>query len=123
MFMKKAFKALLFVALFVILFLMGMGLAMINNEGNVELPEIKIPHISYQSPSDDVVKPLGRSYYDGSVRYFSMSGGGAEFTFKGDYAELTLLCDDAESMVTHHQPRIAILLNCLDQLFGSHHQY
>lgn len=109
--MKKFFKLLTIFCLFIILFLVGMGLAMINDDTKIELPEIKIPQYYYQYPDDNTVKPLGRTYFDGSQRYFSLSGSGAEFSFKGEYAELTFGCDDAQALYVHHRPRLAVLLN------------
>lgn len=109
--MKKFFKITGIVLLFIILFLAGMGIAMLNNDSGTELPKIKMPQYHYQYPDDATVRPLGRTYFDGSERHFSMSGSGVEFAFKGEFAELTFTCEGAESMVSHHRPRLAVLLN------------
>lgn len=61
--------------------------------------------------SDTYVKPIGRTEYDGSVRWFSMSGSGVEFDCEGKSADIQLIHEKAQSTVTSHQPRAAVFVN------------
>lgn len=63
------------------------------------------------SPAKENVKLMGRSYFDGVKRYFSFSGSGVEFQFKGKSVTLEFLSDDAETTVYGHQARFAVLLD------------
>lgn len=62
-------------------------------------------------PSDEYVKPIGRTHYSDQKRYISMSGSGIEFRCKGSYAYITVVGDNAESQSRNHQSRFAIYKN------------
>lgn len=59
-------------------------------------------------PSDEYVKALGRTVYDGGERWFSMSGSGISFVCSAKYADITLLCENASSLTVSHRPRVAV---------------
>lgn len=61
--------------------------------------------------SDTYVKPLGRTVYDGSVRWFSMSGSGVEFDCEGQSADIQLINEKVQYTVSSHQPRAAVFVN------------
>ncbi|MGN1195777.1 MAG: GDSL-type esterase/lipase family protein [Acutalibacteraceae bacterium] len=61
--------------------------------------------------SDTYVKPLGRSVYDGSVRWMSMSGSGIEFDCEGVSADIQLIDEKAGSTPANHRPRVAVYVN------------
>lgn len=61
--------------------------------------------------SDTYVKPLGRSVYDGSVRWMSMSGSGIEFDCEGVSADIQLIDERAGSTPSNHRPRVAVYVN------------
>lgn len=61
--------------------------------------------------SDTYVKPMGRSVYDGSVRWMSMSGSGIEFDCEGVSADIQLIDERAGSTPSNHRPRVAVYVN------------
>ena len=63
------------------------------------------------NPTEDNIKAIGRTYYENEVRYLSHSGSGIEFSFKGDYAVLTVVGDAVEYQYPHHHSRFAIYKN------------
>ena len=61
--------------------------------------------------TDDVVRPVGRTLYYDNVRWFSLSGCGAEFSCVADWAELTLTVGNSYGVNYSHRPRIAVFVN------------
>ncbi len=57
------------------------------------------------------VRPVGRTFYEGGVRYFSHSGSGLEFACRGEYATIKLIDDSQGRYFQNHQPRYAIYKN------------
>ena len=64
-------------------------------------------------PNPSNIKTLGRTYYDGEILWCSHSGTGAEFTFTGTKAEVTVLSDSITGLESNHAnyARIAIFAN------------
>lgn len=63
--------------------------------------------------SEENVKPLGRTYFDGSQLYCALSGTGAEFTFTGTECSITVVGDSTASGSGNegNRTRIGIYLN------------
>lgn len=74
----------------------------------VDMVEIAKSSFKRFKPSDEFVKPIGRTHYSDAKRYISMSGSGIEFLCKGSYAYITVIGDGAEEMNVNHQARFAI---------------
>ncbi len=62
-------------------------------------------------PSDEYVKPIGRTHFGDSLRYVYMSGGGIEFLCKGSYTYITVIGDDVENQHHSDHSRFAIYKN------------
>lgn len=62
-------------------------------------------------PTDAVVRPVGRTLYYDNVRWFSLSGCGAEFSCVADWAQLTLTVAQSYAVVRNHRPRVAVFVN------------
>lgn len=60
---------------------------------------------------EQYVRPIGRTVFENSQRWFSQSGSGIEFTCIGEYADITLLCENPDSIYYRHQPRVAVSVN------------
>lgn len=60
---------------------------------------------------EQYVRPVGRTVFQNGERWFSFSGSGIEFTCIGDYADITLLCEDPDSIYYRHEPRVAVFVN------------
>ncbi len=63
--------------------------------------------------TDENVKPLGRTYFDGEKRYCALSGSGAEFTFNGTKCSV-VVTGDANAMsptAADNQARVAVYVN------------
>lgn len=63
--------------------------------------------------TDENVKPLGRTYYDGEKRYCALSGSGAEFTFNGTKCSV-VITGDSNAMspsAADNQARVAVYVN------------
>ncbi len=82
---------------------------MLNPGGNWQTPVESAEHTFL--PTESRVKLIGRSSFYGGKRYFSYSGSGIEFSFTGEYVELTLFCDDIESISANHYPRYEVYLD------------
>lgn len=110
---KTVLKALAVVSgLFAILFAIHItGVYQIFRTENMTDTDIKQSSYMQYTVTQDKVKVLGRSEYIDSVRYFSMSGSGVEFICKGQYAEITVVGDNAQSTHSNHLSRIGIYLN------------
>lgn len=62
-------------------------------------------------PDKYTVRPIGRSFYEGGVRYLSYSGSGAEFVCKGEYVTIKLIDDSQGRYLSNHKARYAIYKN------------
>ena len=62
-------------------------------------------------PDKYTVRPIGRSFYEGGVRYLSYSGSGVEFTCKGEYVTIKLIDDSQGRYLQNHKTRYAIYKN------------
>ena len=62
-------------------------------------------------PLDDNVKYLGRTHYVQDTLWLVLSGSGAEFTFTGTKATITLQADSSYTSGADSQARVAILVN------------
>lgn len=62
-------------------------------------------------PSEEYVKPLGRTHFGDSLRYLSMSGSGIEFLCKGSYAYITVIGDNVDAQHENQYSRFAIYKN------------
>ncbi|MGN1419466.1 MAG: SGNH/GDSL hydrolase family protein [Acutalibacteraceae bacterium] len=62
-------------------------------------------------PSEEYVRPIGRTVYKDNVRWASMSGSGAEFDCLASYLDITLLCENPAYLTQNHRPRVAVLAN------------
>ncbi|MBQ8503582.1 MAG: GDSL family lipase [Clostridia bacterium] len=63
------------------------------------------------APSDEFVKPIGRTHYSDEKRYISMSGSGIEFFCKGSYAYITVIGDGVQEQSRNSHARFAIYKN------------
>lgn len=63
------------------------------------------------APSDQYVKTLGRTEYINDTLWLALSGTGAEFTFTGTSATITMQADTALVGDRNSQARIAIFVN------------
>lgn len=63
------------------------------------------------SPSDEYIKTLGRTEYINDTLWMALSGTGAEFTFTGTNATITMQADTALMGDRNSQARIAIFVN------------
>ena len=61
--------------------------------------------------ADTVVRPVGRTLWYDNVRWFSLSGCGAEFSCVADWAELTLTVAQSYAVAYNHRPRVAVFVN------------
>ncbi len=80
------------------------------NDG-VDIVEIVGSSFKRFKPSDEYVKPIGRTHFGDSLRYISMSGGGIEFLCKGSYAYITVIGDNVEKQHNSQHSRFAIYKN------------
>ena len=71
---------------------------------------IETRHIT-SYPDKYSVKPIGRTFYEGGVRYFSHSGSGVEFVCRGEYATVKLIDDSQGRYLQGHKPRYAVYKN------------
>lgn len=64
-------------------------------------------------PSNDNVKPLGRTCFIDNTLWLAFSGSGAAFHFRGTKAAVTLLADDSASYPDNgeNQARVAVYVN------------
>ncbi len=71
---------------------------------------IETRHIT-SYPDKYSVKPIGRTFYEGGVRYFSHSGSCVEFVCRGEYATVKLIDDSQGRYLQGHKPRYAVYKN------------
>ena len=62
-------------------------------------------------PDDGTVRPVGRTLFDGTTRWFSLSGCGAEFSCVADWADITLTVASSYAVGYNHRPRVAVFVN------------
>ncbi|MGN0467838.1 MAG: GDSL-type esterase/lipase family protein [Acutalibacteraceae bacterium] len=62
-------------------------------------------------PSEEYVRPIGRTVYKDNVRWASMSGSGAEFDCLASYLDITLICENPGYLTDNHRPRVAVYAN------------
>ncbi len=62
-------------------------------------------------PNDGTVRPVGRTLFDGTTRWFSLSGCGVEFSCVAEWADITLTVASSYAVVYHHRPRVAVFVN------------
>lgn len=69
------------------------------------------PVLSTFTAAEQYVRPIGRTVFSEDERWFSFSGSGIEFTCIGEYADITLLCENPDSIYYRHKPRVAVFVN------------
>lgn len=78
---------------------------------NPRFPEdAEIKSLSFTA-SDGFVKPLGRTVFDGGIRWFSMSGSGIEFLCDGESVTITCRVYNSQYVTYNHRPRVAAFVN------------
>lgn len=113
---KKLFKPLLFILLIFISATFGYFLNsfqienIINKERNQQTTYEFKRHL-YFTAEEKYVKHLGRTVFYDDCLWFSMSGSGIEFITNANSVNITLLCENSESLTYNHRPRIAVLVN------------
>ena len=75
------------------------------------VPTFSNPCLTVYSAEKENIKPLGRTYYENGIRYFSHSGSGIEFTCKGEYVIINLVDDSEGKYPGGHKARFAIYKN------------
>ncbi len=63
------------------------------------------------SPSENYVRYVGRTYYDGERLILSYSGSGLEFYCKSDYAKITLTPATDSYVLSNKLPRVAVFVD------------
>lgn len=111
--MSKKVKALIaFVVASVLLSVLMINIIpYIGINNGVDIMEMAGSSFKRFKPSDEFVKPLGRTHFGDSLRYVSMSGGGIEFLCKGSYAYITVIGDGVEHQNSNQYSRFAIYKN------------
>ena len=108
--MKKIFRFIRVCLLFCLLMFLCVALYFYATDDSspVQVPAFISPRLAVYTAESDNIKPLGRTYYENGVRYFSHSGSGVEFICSGEYAEITLVNDSEGNYLKGHEPRFAI---------------
>ena len=80
------------------------------SSGDHSTEEITFPYskLTAYKPTEQNVRPIGRTVYNDDVLWFSMSGCGAEFNCSGVYAEIKLCVYNSQYITYNHRPRIAV---------------
>ena len=111
--MKKILRRIRIAFLSILLVVLSVSLLLyINYDGPQNQISSVIPsklHSCY--PDKYTVRPIGRSFYEGGVRYLSYSGSGAEFVCKGEYVTIKLIDDSQGRYLSNHKARYAIYKN------------
>ena len=111
--MKKILRRIRIAFLSILLVVFSVSLLLyINYDGPQNQISSVIPsklHSCY--PDKYTVRPIGRSFYEGGVRYLSYSGSGAEFVCKGEYVTIKLIDDSQGRYLSNHKARYAIYKN------------
>lgn len=78
---------------------------------NPRFPEdAEVKSLSFTA-EESFVKPLGRTMFDGFVRWFSMSGSGISFLCDGDEATITCEVFNSQYITYSHRPRVIVFVN------------
>lgn len=78
---------------------------------NPRFPEdAEIKSLSFVA-EENFVKPIGRTMFDGSVRWFSMSGSGISFLCDGNSAVITCEVFNSQYITYSHRPRVVVFVN------------
>lgn len=112
--MKKKFRLIRITILVAVLAAFCIGLYVLVSSDTQKIPSllpVKQSTYTEYNPTEDNVKTIGRTYYEDEVRYFSYSGSGIEFSFRGDYAVLNIIADAVETQAQNHYARFAIYKN------------
>ncbi len=95
----------------VVVLLVGVFMYLVVSDGETVVDFTKKIVEQTVLPTEENVKLMGRSYFDGEKRYFSFSGSGVEFKFKGESATLHFLSDNADTTAYGQRVRFAVLLD------------
>lgn len=108
--MKKILRRIRIAFLSVLLVVLSTALVFYINYDEPENPAVSILPTALHScyPDDFTVRPIGRSFYEGGVRYLSYSGSGIEFACKGEYVTIKLIDDSQGRYLNNHKARYAI---------------
>ncbi len=109
--MKKSFRVIRILALSLVLLSLCVGAYILLTSDEGEAPSllpVKESTYAEYNPTQDNVKTIGRTYYENEVRYFSYSGSGIEFSFKGEYVCLNIIADAIETQAQNHRARFAV---------------
>lgn len=111
--MKKILRLIRICLLWFLLLFLSVALYLYatENTSSVTVPSFLSPKLNVYTAETDSVRPLGRTYYENGIRYFSHSGSGVEFTCKGDYALINLIDNSDGTYLEGHEPRFAIYKN------------
>ncbi len=111
--MKKILRRIRIAFLSILLVVLSVSLLLyINYDGPQNQISSVIPsklHSCY--PDKYTVRPIGRSFYEGGVRYLSYSGSGVEFACRGEYLTIKLIDDSQGRYLSNHKARYAIYKN------------
>ena len=108
--MKKILRRIRIAFLSVLLGVLSMALVLYIGYDEPQSPVTSILPTTLHScyPDDFTVRPIGRSFYEGGVRYLSYSGSGIEFACKGEYVTIKLIDDSQGRYLNNHKARYAI---------------
>ncbi len=111
--MKKTLRAIRIAFLSIVLVVLSVSLFVYINYDEPQNPVSSIVPSRLHScyPDKYTVRPIGRSSYEGGVRYLSYSGSGVEFTCKGEYVTIKLIDDSQGRYLQNHKARYAIYKN------------
>lgn len=111
--MKKILRAIRIAFLSIVLAVLSVSLFLYINYDEPQNPVSSIMPTKLHScyPDKYTVRPIGRSFYEGGVRYLSYSGSGVEFTCKGEYVTIKLIDDSQGRYLQNHKARYAIYKN------------
>ena len=108
--MKKILRRIRIAFLSVLLGVLSVALVLYIGYDEPQSPVTSILPTTLHScyPDDFTVRPIGRSFYEGGVRYLSYSGSGIEFACKGEYVTIKLIDDSQGRYLNNHKARYAI---------------
>lgn len=108
--MKKILRRIRIAFLSILLVVLSVALVFYINYDEPQSPVTSILPTTLHScyPDDFTVRPIGRSFYEGGVRYLSYSGSGIEFACKGEYVTIKLIDDSQGRYLNNHKARYAI---------------
>lgn len=111
--MSKKIRAVLISAVIIALvsLLIVNFIPYIGMTDGVDIVEMAGSSFKRFKPTEEYVKPLGRTHFGDSLRYLSMSGSGIEFLCKGSYVYITVIGDDVDKQHQSQYSRFAIYKN------------